>query len=147
MSQYPEVTELIPHRGEMLKLDRLANAQLEGGEVRLEGQFRIKEGDIFLRDGVLRESALVEIAAQTVAAGEGLQGLQKGLNEPPLGYLVGIEKFQFLRPVRVGETVYSEVKLINSTGPLRTMEAVLRVEGEVAARGILKLYRDETSDK
>ncbi len=143
---YPPIEKLIPHRSKMLKLDRLTGFLYGDSEVEIRGEYTVKEGDIFLRDGELRESVLIEIAAQVTAAGEGYKNYLEG-QPPPLGYLVGIENFQIKRAVRAGETVSCTVKLINKTGPLRVMNAELTVGDELAAQGILKLYRDDQSSK
>ena len=133
--EIPSVEKLIPHRGLMVRLDRL----LSWTPDEVAGEFTIKEGDPFLREGMLREASIVESIAQTVAAGQGYTSYQQG-GTPPLGFLTGIEDFAYLRPVHAGDTLTLWAKVQSTTGPLRITESKAKVGEELVAQGTLKFF-------
>lgn len=81
-----------------------------------------------LMPGVL----LVECAAQ--AAGVLWQ-------QPGAAYLAAVRDFRFRKPVLPGQTLEIDVTLEKEMGMFAQFEAVLRVDGTVAAQGKLTLSR------
>jgi predicted hotdog family 3-hydroxylacyl-ACP dehydratase len=137
MSNFPSVERLLPHRATMLRLDGLTMCS----DKEVKGYFVVKEGDPFVRHGYLREEAIVETLAQTVAAGQGLP-VYEGGGETSLGYLTGVENFTYHRRVVLGDKIDTVVSLIAATGPLRVMGCRAFCGEECVASGMLKFYTE-----
>ncbi|HAA54866.1 MAG TPA: hypothetical protein DCE42_08910 [Myxococcales bacterium] len=135
---FPEVESLLPHRATLLRLDALTS----WSEEQVEGRFEVKEGDPFVRDGLLREEALIETLAQTVAAGQGYIGYKDGL-EPSLGFLTGVEDFSYLATIPQGATIATKATLDAAKGPMRIMLCEAHVDGQIVAKGLLKFFLQE----
>jgi len=131
------ITALLPHRGIMLRLDTL----LAASEERAEGRFVIRPDDPFLCDGILSQEALIETAAQTVAASQGWRALCEG-QPPPQGMLIGLEDFAFHRPVVAGDQLHVTATRSLQKAALHIAHCVITEErsGALVAGGTLKFY-------
>jgi predicted hotdog family 3-hydroxylacyl-ACP dehydratase len=131
----PDIESLIPHRGRMRLLDRVVS--VEGGAMVAEGVVR---GDNpFLQDGVMLPAALIEYMAQAMAA---LVSWRHGDPVPKMGYLVGARNVAF-EPVTVapGGVVRATVREEAVLGDFAAFDGVVAVDGAVACRGNLKVFR------
>lgn len=130
------VTELLPHRGLMLRLDALTGC----ADGAWSGRFAITPDDPFLEeDGTLAQEALIESAAQTIAAAQGWAAREVG-KPPPEGMLIGMQSFVFHRAVRPGETVVIDACRDMQKSSLLIAKCLLSVGEDVIAEGLLKFY-------
>jgi len=80
------IKSFIPHREPFIMIDNLLDATAKD----FESDFLILPGNIFVKNGILQEAALVENIAQTCAAGFGF--LQRKEDSPGLGFIASISK-------------------------------------------------------
>jgi predicted hotdog family 3-hydroxylacyl-ACP dehydratase len=134
----PEPVEhLIPHCPPMRWLDDL----VECTETAAVAVVRLTEGHFALADGKLLESALVECAAQTVAAALGKRRQLAAVGgPPPQGMLAAISNFRLLRRPVTGAVLRITVREIKRLGPMLLVAASIAESGEVIASGELSLY-------
>lgn len=132
--------DLLPHEGPM----RLVDALLEHSEERERVQAVIEPAGLFCdATGRLSRAGLVEILAQSVAAGAGYQQKIASERPPAIGYLVGMKDVSFSAMARAGDTL--EITLQKGF----KMESFAFVDGAVTrgdtllAAGTLKLYTEE----
>ncbi len=98
-----------------------------------------KTDDYGVKNGYVLESALVECMAQTVAAKNGINALNKS-SEPEIGMLVGVDNFEFLAPVKTNVILEIYAEKSNQVGPVAIIDGTIRSENELVARGSLKIY-------
>ena len=87
------ITQLVPHRGAMLLIDRLVADDAES--VRVEAS--IKPDQLFLAAQGLPAWGGIELMAQTVAAFAGLRRIESKL-PVQLGFLLGTRRYECTRP-------------------------------------------------
>lgn len=103
MTDYPEISTLIPHRSAMLLVDRLLHVEEKKGKVQATG----RKNHLFLRkDGTLAPEVCCELIAQSFGACESFRRSQKGLSVEGGGYLASV------RDVQVFENAHTEDELI-----------------------------------
>lgn len=108
MTNFPPVTELLPHAPPMIVVDDLSNA----GDEWVESTTCVRpEHPLFdtYEDG-LPGWALIELMAQTIALHAGFLGRQNA-QEPRIGYLLGTRRFELQRTVcQAGERIRIHAK-------------------------------------
>ncbi len=85
----------------MVFLDEVAAGGGERGE-RVESRWTVPSEGPWVRSGLLNRAVLVEVAAQTAAAGAGFERMARGLAPLP-GYLGAIHDFVFSGDARPGD--------------------------------------------
>ena len=132
------VNELLPHRPPVILIDAL----LEASETRGAAAKTFRGGDYGLCGDLVCEPALIECAAQTVAALFGYQAFSKP-GTSALGFLAGVSSFSFSRRPSAGEPLRIEVEVARNLGPLFMVNARVLSGAEQVAGGELKLYLQE----
>lgn len=119
-NKYPSVAELIPHRGVMRLIDEVL--ELDEGEATTASI--VRNDWPLINDGLLGQTLLIEIAAQTVAVVYGWRRLNgKDAQE---GYLVGVKNAKFqAADIPVGS------KLTTRVWPLYEMDSYGVFKGTV----------------
>lgn len=87
------ITELVPHRGPMLLVDRLLDDDAESARA----EATVKPGQLFLTEAGLPAWVGIELMAQTVAAWAGARALLAG-DPVRLGFLLGSRRYEATRP-------------------------------------------------
>jgi 3-hydroxyacyl-[acyl-carrier-protein] dehydratase len=129
-----EILRILPHRYPFLLVDRV----LEWGSTRVRALKNVTHNEPFfaghfpgrpIMPGVL----ILEGLAQTV-------GLLVSQEHPgKRGYLVGIDRARFRRPVLPGDTLIYEVELERSKAGFYRARAQATVEGTVVAEALLSV--------
>ena len=142
-----DVSELLPHSGDMLLLDELVSYDGES----LVATVTIKESAPFFRtagdsttDGVAGVPAWVgiEYMAQAIAAWSGMRGREEGLRPKP-GFLIGTRKYLSNRSVFPLHSLLSiEVKLRDKHDNLGVFDCEIRAEG-LKAEAVLSVFEGE----
>ncbi len=83
------IQSIIPQRKPFVMVSNLLQASPEG----FESDFFIYPDNIFIKNNILQEPALIENIAQTCAAGFGYLNSQQG-GEPKLGFIGSITKLK-----------------------------------------------------
>lgn len=130
--------ELLPHRPPFLMLDALREAGPERGV----GVCSFPEGSCGCGPRGPLPEALIEAAAQTMAALMGQAALQAG-TVPGRGLLVGVKGFRFLRQALCAVELQIELAVERRLGPLCLAQADILQQGERVASGKLKFYVED----
>lgn len=84
--------------------------------------FEIFESNVLSSDGIFRESGLIENMAQTIALFAGYNAREKDIS-PPIGYIAGIKKLEIVRRPNVGETIHTQIEIVNEVLNIQIAEA------------------------
>ena len=118
---------LLPHRAPMRWLDAL----IECTETTAIGTVRVTAEHFAVVDGLMLESALVECAAQTVAAALGQRRRTGGHSGPAqTGMLAAVSNFQITARPAIGDTLTIEVREVKRLGPMLMVAVRLSVVGQ-----------------
>ena len=95
----------------------------------------------------LDRCALIEMMAQTCAAGLGWEGRQQGMVKARIGYLVAIRSFIWTADARAGDRLLISVATTGAFGEFRVVSGQVCREGDQCelARGELRLWRQPLS--
>ena len=113
------ILNVIPQRPPFVMIDNLIEATIEG----FESDFVPETNNIFIKAGILQESALVENIAQTCAAGFGYLDKQPG-GKPKLGFIGAVSKLELFNLPKATEKIFTKVKIAYQ------FENVFLVKGE-----------------
>lgn len=107
------VSNFLPHRKPMLMMTSV----LEIDDNSVTTQFHILEDCIFLKDGKLSETGLIENAAQAASGVVGQSFFEKddleGKGNKLVGYISAIKKVEIFQLPDVGETIITKAKLLS----------------------------------
>jgi predicted hotdog family 3-hydroxylacyl-ACP dehydratase len=129
--------ELIPHRPPMVLIDTVT----EYGPERIRAERTVRVGDPFVTDDGLDDSALLEVIAQTIAAGDALYARSKG-GKVLRGYLTGLTGVKLLGRAAVGETISVTADCLKRMEGMGLFDAKAEADGRVLAEGRFKLFVD-----
>ncbi|MCK9478495.1 MAG: 3-hydroxyacyl-ACP dehydratase FabZ [Firmicutes bacterium] len=130
-----QIEDIIPHRKPMLLVDRIDDVlpgQYAKGRLRLKGDEFFFNGH-FPNNPVMPGVMLIEAMAQTGAVSILMLDEFKGKT----GYFAKIDNARFREKVKPGDTLITEVKIINRKGAVGVGEGVVYVNGKRAASATL----------
>lgn len=104
------IQALIPQRPPFVMIDELHTASESG----FTSQFTIEDSNLFIENGQLSESAVVENIAQTCAAGFGYVGQQKGEGAGKIGFIGAVSRLTCEGEVEAGDIINTEVEILNT---------------------------------
>jgi predicted hotdog family 3-hydroxylacyl-ACP dehydratase len=131
------IEALLPHRSPMRWLDALVDCT----DTTATGIVKITAEHFAVVEGAMLESALIECAAQTVAAALGQRRRSTGdSGAAPQGMLAAVSNFQVTARPAVDETLTIEVREVKRLGPMLMIAARLTCENKLIATGELTLY-------
>jgi len=104
----PDIFAYIPQRPPFVMVDELLRAD----EQMSQTSFTIREGHLFVENGVFTEPGLVENMAQTAAAGTGFKAAQK--EEPaPVGFIGALKGLNIKELPKVGDTITTDISFLH----------------------------------
>jgi predicted hotdog family 3-hydroxylacyl-ACP dehydratase len=115
------IQSYLPQRPPFVMIDAL----IETTESTFESAFEVIESNIFIENGVLSESALVENIAQTCAAGFGYVGSQNGEEAGKLGFIGAVSKLKVSGLPKTGDKLATKIEILN------TFDAIHLIQGTV----------------
>ncbi|MCS3867108.1 putative hotdog family 3-hydroxylacyl-ACP dehydratase [Chryseobacterium ginsenosidimutans] len=127
------VESLIPQRFPFVMVNSIA----EYSETQLVSGFEIKEDNIFVQNGVFQASGLIEHQAQSVALHTGYKFYLLG-KEAPTGYIGAIKSFETHELPKIGDTLKTEVTILNEIMGVTLVDAVTKLNDEVIASSQMK---------
>lgn len=127
------VESLIPQRFPFV----MVNSITAYSEEHLISGFEVKEENIFVQDGILQASGLVEHQAQSVALHTGYKFYLLG-KEAPTGYIGAIKTFEAIQLPKLGDKLTSEVSIINEMMGVTLVDIVTKLNDEVIAKSQMK---------
>ena len=108
-----DISNFLPHREPML----MVSSVLEIDEDSVATQFHISEDCIFLYNGKLSETGLIENAAQAASGVVGQSFFEKddleGNGNKLVGYISAIKKVEIFELPKVGDIIVTKAKLLS----------------------------------
>lgn len=144
MRKIEEITlnELLPQRPPFVMIDRLVSCDA----VYAVTELLIREDNIFVEDGRLTSSGLVENIAQTCAARIGFLNLNAG-GSVMIGVIGSINNLNIVRTPKVGEKLVTTIELVSEVLNLTLVDAVIRCNGEEIASASMKIALTDKESK
>lgn len=127
------VEKIIPQKKPFVMVDSL----LEYSEQRLKSGFTVPAEHLFLENGNFQAAGVVEHQAQSVALHTGYQFWLKN-EEPPVGYIGAVKKFEISRLPKTGEKLETEVQILEELMGVTLVKATTNINGEEIARSEMK---------
>ena len=128
------ILELIPQRRPFVMVDSLVYCDLSITRTQLE----VRADNIFNDGGRLSTAGICENIAQTCATRLGYLSLASG-QPVKLGYIGAISNMQVLRTPVTGETLVTEIKVLQEVFNITLVHAVVRCGDEMVAETDLKI--------
>lgn len=127
------IQELLPQKPPFIMVDRLVS--LDDKTVTTE--FEIREDNIFLNDGYLLASGIIENIAQTCAAGIGYKN--KGNSESvKIGVIGALNNFNISRPPRKDEKITTIVSFVGEVAQMIMFDAIVKFGDEELATASIR---------
>src|SRR6185312_2754446 len=103
-----DILPFIPQRAPFVMVDGLISVQ----ETNARTKFQVRKDNIFVKNGLLTEPALIENIAQTAAARMGYICHEK--NEPvPVGFIGAVQNLEIFALPAEGDTIETEIVIKN----------------------------------
>lgn len=130
-----DIQSLIPQAAPFVMIDQLLYAD----DNITRTSFRIKEGHVFVEDGLFREPGLMENIAQTAAAGAGYRAKQE--NNPIAGGFIGaVKNFEVFALPAINEEIATEVVIKNQVFNVTIIEGKIWDGEKLIASCEMKLF-------
>jgi 3-hydroxyacyl-[acyl-carrier-protein] dehydratase len=119
------ITSIIPQRAPFVMIDSLITANETG----FNTEFKIHSDNLFLENGILSESSLIENIAQTCAAGFGyLNSLIEG-GEPKLGFIGAVTHVQVIDSAKLDDVIETTVQILSTFDTIHLVEGTAKSNG------------------
>ena len=133
-----ELYKLIPQRNPIVMVDTFFAADEEGAETGLH----VQSGNLFCKEGLLREPGMIEHVAQSAAAFAGYAPFTKG-ESPKLGFIGEVKKFKIARLPKVGELLHTSLRVLGEAAGVTLISAETKSGEEVLATCQMKIFINE----
>jgi predicted hotdog family 3-hydroxylacyl-ACP dehydratase len=131
------IESLIPHRAPM----RFVDALTAYTDRTATATVCFRAGHLAVADGAVLETALVECAAQTIAAALGQRAKARGVSGAAAnGMLIAVTRFLILSRPPEEEPLFIEIIELKRLGLMLMISAVISCEGRKIATGELTVY-------
>jgi len=130
-----DILKLIPQQPPFVMVDKLLFCTRQITKTALT----VREENIFVENGVLAEAGLIENIAQTCAARVGDIDNKRGNNSVKIGFIGVIRNMEIIRLPKVGETLVTQVDLIDEVFQISLVNATVCVEDEIIATCEMKI--------
>ena len=133
---------LIPQRPPFVMIDRLVSSDAVYSVTELD----VRHDNVFVDNGRMSASGLVENIAQTCAARIGYINLNSG-ETVKIGVIGSISNLSIARTPQVGEHLVTTIQLIEEVFQVTLVEAVIRCGEEEIARCSMKIALTDIDSK
>ena len=130
-----DIHTLLPQQEPFVMVDRLI--QIDEKSFATETQVKVE--NIFVDDGCLSASGLIENIAQTCAARIGFVNkyiLQKGIQ---IGFIGAVRNLEILSLPQVGQTITTKVEVVEEVFGMTLAKATVTCEGETLVTTEMKI--------
>jgi len=138
----PDILELIPQRPPMVMINHLLS--VDGAMA--TGSLEVEEDNVFVYEGILTESGMIEAIAQTAAARTGWIAFKKtgtGEKKIPVGVIGSVKDFQLSFYPKAGEKIEMEVEVLHEFMNASVIRGKVRVNENEACMAELKIFLTE----
>lgn len=135
MSIATDILPFIPQRPPFVMIETLEDCSDTGAVT----TFTVKKENIFTKDSVLTESALVENIAQTCAARIGYICQQE--NKPvPVGFIGAVQQLKIHSLPEVGDILQTSISIKNQIFNATIVEGKITCNGEIIASCEMRIF-------
>ena len=130
-----DIHTLLPQQEPFVMVDRL----IQIDEKSFATETLVKAENIFVDDGLLSASGLIENIAQTCAARIGFVNkyiLQKGIQ---IGFIGAVRNLEILSLPQVGQTITTKVEVVEEVFGMTLAKATVTCEGETLVTTEMKI--------
>ena len=140
MTDFPVITELVPHGHPMLALDEL----LEWEQGHARSRLVVNEKSLFQKDGRIDTVITLEYMAQTVAACLGMES-RTGGGGVRVGMVIACRQMTIERPfLVVGEELFMEANLVHGSDYSSSFTAETHdSDGKLVSKASMMLVHSE----
>ena len=134
-----DIQKLIPQRPPMLMLDQLLSC--EGSKA--NGSLLVRDDNIFLNDGMLTESGMIEAIAQTAAARTGSLIKKQGAGADArilVGVIGSIKDFRLHYLPKVDEEINTQIEVVHEFMNASIVKGSVSVQDRLACEVELKIF-------
>ena len=136
------IEELIPQRPPFVMIDKLVSSD----DVYSVTELSIREDNLFVEEGRLSASGLIENIAQTCAARIGYINLNHG-QTVKIGVIGSISNLNIERTPKVGEKLTTTIKLLEEVFQMTLVEAVIVSNNEELVHANMKIALTDIDSK
>lgn len=133
MASFKEIN--IPQKPPMVMVDRIVEIR----DKTTITSFFIREDNVFLADGFLREPALIENIAQTASSGIGAVTGAEG-EKPRLGFIGAVKELKIYRLPKAGDEVFTSVTVTHEILNATVVEGKIHLSDELIAECELRIF-------
>ena len=130
-----QVLPFIPQRPPFVMIDKIAQADDNASVT----TFTIREGHLFVENGVFTEPGLIENMAQTAAAGTGCKAQQEG-RSAPVGFIGALKGLQIKELPKVGETITTKISFLHQVMNAHIVQGTVVIGRREIASCELKIF-------
>ena len=129
------IESLIPQRPPFVMIDELLHSDASVTRTRLQ----VREENIFVQDGLLREPGMLENIAQTAAARAGNTAKSENV-EVPMGYIGAVSNFEVYDLPRVNEEIETEINITNQIFNVSIIKGRITCNHKLIAQCEMKIF-------
>lgn len=133
-----EICNYIPQRKPIVMIDSFYGVKEVDGNATSVSGLTIAADNLFVEEGHIIDSGIIEHIAQSGAMQIGYDSISKGL-PVPLGFIGSVNKLTIDRLPKVGETMQTTIVFEAQVGDITLIGATVRVSDEVVAQGKMKV--------
>jgi len=130
-----DIIKLIPQKPPFVMVDKLLYCDPKTTKTSLS----VREDNIFFNNGFLAEAGLIENIAQTCAARVGNENNNLGNNGVKIGFIGMIRNLEIIRLPKAGETLVTQVNLVEEVFQVSLVNATVCVGDEVITSCEMKI--------
>ena len=130
-----DIQQLIPQREPMLMVSGL----LDASDRSVTTSFQIKDGNIFLKEGVFQETGLIENIAQSAAVMNGYHALVEG-EAVKKGYIGGIKNLEVYSLPETGDELTTLITETHNVMDASIILGEVRKDGQLLAKCEMKIF-------
>ncbi|MBL4587362.1 MAG: hypothetical protein JKX84_09950 [Flavobacteriales bacterium] len=136
-----DVLKYIPQRPPIVVVHGL----ISHSENSSTSEFHVEEYHLFVRDGKLLESGIMENIAQTSALRSGYHFAQQisgegEMKDPPIGFIGGLKNFRIDELPEVGSVLKTTVTVTYEIMGMQVVESVVECNGKTIAECEMKIF-------
>jgi len=130
-----DILEFIPQRPPVVMVDKLIYA----GQDKTISGLLVDENNIFVSNGFLSESGLVENIAQTAAVGMGFLSKQSN-KKVPIGFIASIKDLKIHHLPSAGDEITTEVVVTNQVMEVSILKGIVYKDELVLAECEMRIF-------
>lgn len=137
-----QILGLIPQRAPIVMVDAFYGIE---GEKSMSG-LTVANDNIFVEEGVLQESGIIEHIAQSAAARIGYIFTQRG-EEVPLGFIGSVDKFKLYMLPDAGSTLHTTITVIQEVMGITLIHAEVVCGEKPVAECNMKIFIEQSNEE